>query len=166
MTDEDGGWDTPTTVELPYSDWLVLVDLTGWGLTKIREEIGEENIEEYEEARGSFLMNLERPEEVESILENRPELQKSLRKAMSGLIPEFQVEINDDTVYCQRCDGEYDFTPSVLSLHNMRRHEYVDDVYDYDSRACSDCGSIGNFEGTEGQTGVLLLTCSECGYLQ
>lgn len=63
----------------------------------------------------------------ESIIE-RMGLEDALRQSMAGRIPEIQDVVDGDTVYCQPCDCELDFTPSVLQPHNARRHpEYDDD---------------------------------------
>ena len=106
-------------------------------------------------------------DELSSPLDDNPELQDALAKSMAGRIPEFQ-EDRGDTVYCEKCDGEYDFTPSVLSVHNMRRHEYHPDIYDYDDppRTCSECGAETTFTGAESVTGVELKACTECGEFQ
>ena len=56
------------------------------------------------------------------------DLELALRQSMSLLIPEIQEEVDDYTVYCEPCGNEYDYTPSVLALHNLRHHEeYLDD---------------------------------------
>lgn len=105
-------------------------------------------------------------EEDKSIIEEVG-LQDSLRKAMSGRIPEFQQEIDDDTVYCEKCGYEVDYTPSVLSVHNLRRHEWHDDIYDMESRECSSDSCNGNLTGTIGHMGTEgLIRCEQCGELQ
>lgn len=49
-------------------------------------------------------------------------LEKAMRQAMSGRIDEFQRIVDEDTVYCEPCETELDWTPSVLQVHNSRRH--------------------------------------------
>lgn len=94
-------------------------------------------------------------------------LRRGIRQAMAGLIPEHQEVVDDDTVYCRPCRAEYDYTPSVLSVHNMRRHEYHPDIYDYESYGeCRTCGEATAYERAESENGTGLKACSECGALQ
>lgn len=48
-------------------------------------------------------------------------LETAMRQAMSGR-REFQHIVDEDTVYCEPCETELDWTPSVLQVHNSRRH--------------------------------------------
>lgn len=162
MTEED-----PTVeVELPYSQWLIVWELSSRGLRKLREDFDDGALKQYKEAHYNFNLNLEEPEGHESVIEKHG-LQDAMRQAMSGRIKEFQPIVDDDTVFCEKCDGEYDWTPSVLSIHNMRRHEYHPDTYNYENWECHYCGTKGKFERATGILGTEnLRSCSECGELQ
>lgn len=58
-------------------------------------------------------------------------MQKSFRQSITPVLPFQQEDAEADVVYCEECDVELDWTPSVLDVHNMRRHRSAwDDAHE------------------------------------
>jgi len=96
-----------------------------------------------------------------------PNLRDALNKSLAGIIPDFQEPVEDETkVYCEKCDATYEYTISVLSVHNMRRHEYHPDTYDYSNQECKYCGETTSFKGVSTKTRTELKACTECEVVQ